>query len=223
MRDAAIGACSFGSARNVRGGRIGIPLPSMIPGTIRKPPPIPKNPEIAPVTNPTAIKRPAMTGLSRTVGSQPLARGRSIAIPTATITRANRIRSFLPSTSLPTVDPAVAPSTPAAAKAAAHGQLTLPRRQCPTRLPSALTPTAKALVPIATCGLRTPTTYSSSGTARIDPPPPIRPSENPTRLTFRRCREAFPGNFRRGRGGSLGSLRRFEFDQVQGLSLPSPQ
>jgi hypothetical protein len=38
-----------------------------------------------------------------------------------------------------------------------------------------------------------------------------------------RCREAFPGNFRRGRGGSLGSLRRFEFDQVQGLSLPGPQ
>jgi hypothetical protein len=31
------------------------------------------------------------------------------------------------------------------------------------------------------------------------------------------------GQFPPGRGGSLGSLRRFEFDQVQGLSLPGPQ
>ena len=44
----------------------------------------------------------------------------------------------------------------------------------------ALMPTANALVPMATCGSETPTTYSNSGTARIDPPPPINPSENPT-------------------------------------------
>src|SRR6202035_1960738 len=30
------------------------------------------------------------------------------------------------------------------------------------------------------CGSRTPTTYSSSGVARIEPPPPISASEKPT-------------------------------------------
>src|ERR1700733_10472107 len=45
---------------------------------------------------------------------------------------------------------------------------------------AALTATAMALVPIATWASATPTTYTISGTARIDPPPPTKPSENPT-------------------------------------------
>ena len=47
---------------------------------------------------------------------------------------------------------------------------------------AALAATAIALVPIATWGSGTPTTYTISGTARIDPPPPTRPSENPTSI-----------------------------------------
>jgi hypothetical protein len=40
--------------------------------------------------------------------------------------------------------------------------------------------TANALVPMATCGSRMATIYRSSATARIDPPPPMSPRENPT-------------------------------------------
>jgi hypothetical protein len=45
---------------------------------------------------------------------------------------------------------------------------------------AALAATATELVPIARCGEPTATTYKSSGTARIEPPPPTRPREKPT-------------------------------------------
>jgi hypothetical protein len=74
--------------------RIGMPLPSMIPGTIRNPLPMPKKPEIAPAKNPTPSRRAAIEGLILTAGSPPPARGRSIARPTEPITSENRNRSF---------------------------------------------------------------------------------------------------------------------------------
>ena len=79
-------------------------------------------------------------------------------MPTTTMTSPNRASSFSPSSALATVEPARAPSTPAAANTAAQRHLTFPARQCVSRLPRALTETAKALVPMATCGEAHPTT-----------------------------------------------------------------
>src|SRR3546814_12430518 len=45
---------------------------------------------------------------------------------------------------------------------------------------AALAATARADVPIATCGLDTPTRYTINGTARIEPPPPTSPNNKPT-------------------------------------------
>jgi hypothetical protein len=93
-----------------------------------------------------------------TEGSPSAARGRSMAMPTAIIASANRNKSLSPETGLPIEDPIAAPTMPAAANVAAHGHFTLPARQWPIRLPKALSETASALVPIATCASLMPTT-----------------------------------------------------------------
>ena len=69
----------------------------------------------------------------------------------------NSTSSLWPSMCLASVDPRPAPTTPASVNTAAHGHFTLPARAWATRLLSALTDTASALVPIATCGGETPT------------------------------------------------------------------
>src|SRR5262249_56905501 len=84
--------------------------------------------------------------------------GRCMAMPTAIIASANRNKSLSPATSLPIEEPIAAPVMPAAANVAAHGHFTLPARQWPTRLPNALSETASALVPMATCASLMPTT-----------------------------------------------------------------
>ena len=70
--------------------RIGMPVASMRPGTIRKPPPMPKKPDTAPTTSPIAIRRIAIPPVMRTSGLPAAARGRSIATPTAIIASANK-------------------------------------------------------------------------------------------------------------------------------------
>ena len=80
-----------------------------------------------------------------------------MAPPTTIISIPKSVRSLCPSTSFATVDPATAPVMPAIVKTTAHGHLTFPERACATRLASALTETASALAPIATCGEDTPT------------------------------------------------------------------
>ena len=69
---------------------------------------------------------------------------------------------------------------PAAAYMPPQRHFTVPSRAWLSRPVAALAATAKALVPIATCGLLTPTRYTISGTARIEPPPPTSPSVKPT-------------------------------------------
>ena len=138
--------------------RIGMPLPSMMPGTTRKPPPMPKKPDMAPTSKPMATRRNATAGVTRTSGLPAAARGRSIAAPTAIMASAKKNNSAWPSTILPSVEPSAAPATPATAKIAAHGHLTLPARQWPMRLAKALAATASALVPMARCGSLMPTT-----------------------------------------------------------------
>jgi hypothetical protein len=135
-----------------------MPVAAISPGTIRKPPPMPKKPETAPTPRPMAMMRGALPALKRTSPSPSLRRGISMAIPTAIITSANSGKRICASVRLPSAAPAIAPAAPAAANTVAHGHLTLPRRAWATTLAKALTDTASALVPMATCGLATPTT-----------------------------------------------------------------
>src|SRR5262245_55028115 len=111
-----------------------MPLPSMMPGTIKNPPPIPKKPEKAPTIRPIVTRRAAIAGVMLTEGSPSAARGRNMAMPTAIIASANRNNSLSPATSLPIEEPIAAPAMPAAANVAAHGHFTLPARQWPLRL-----------------------------------------------------------------------------------------
>ena len=46
-----------------------MPLPSMMPGTIKKPPPMPKKPEKAPTIRPIVTRRTAIAGVMLTEGS----------------------------------------------------------------------------------------------------------------------------------------------------------
>ena len=59
---------------------------------------------------------------------------------------------------MPSVEPMSAPAEPTAANISAQSQRTWPARAWPTKFKKALTETAKAEVPIPTCGLAIPTT-----------------------------------------------------------------
>ena len=137
---------------------IGMPVASINAGTIRKPPPMPKNPDIVPVTRP----RPTMAGrlvkLILTSGKPSRARVFSISIAMTSITSANNASSLCPSSILPRIEPPKAPAIPAAANISAHDHTTVPPRAWLDRLTAALAATAIALVPIATWGSPTPTT-----------------------------------------------------------------
>lgn len=69
----------------------------------------------------------------------------------------NRKSSHRPSNDLPIVEPRPAPTIPQAANTSAQGQRTLPARARVIRLDKALSATATALVPMATCVDGTPT------------------------------------------------------------------
>jgi hypothetical protein len=137
---------------------IGIPVASISAGTIRNPPPMPKKPDSVPVARPS----PAMAGmLDRfifTSGRPMRERVFSISAAITSISSANNASNFWPSIILPRIDPANAPTTPAAANISAHDHTTVPPRAWFDRLTAALAATAIALVPIATWALGTPTT-----------------------------------------------------------------
>ena len=134
-----------------------MPVASISPGTIRKPPPIPKKPESAPVASPSASSFGTFRRSSCTPSSPAAERPASIRPATTSINIANSTSNFWPSTILLRLEPANAPSTPAAANTKAQRHFTVPRRACCARFAAALTATASALVPIATCALGTPT------------------------------------------------------------------
>ncbi len=85
-------------------------------------------------------------------------RGRNIAMPTTIISTPNKVSSRPPSTILPSCAPPAAPAMPDNANTSAQGHFTVRARAWPARLVAALTATAIALVPMATCGEGTPTT-----------------------------------------------------------------
>ncbi len=99
-----------------------------------------------------------LSRVSLTSALLPDLRGRSIVRPITTISTPNSISRRWPSTILPSCAPAAAPMTPDTANTSAQGHFTVPARAWPKRLLAALTATAIALVPIATCGEGTPTT-----------------------------------------------------------------
>ncbi len=140
----------------------GMAVAPINPGTIRKPPPMPKKPESAPTAKPIPISngnsRRMVSALSVTFGSPPDLRGRSIVSPTTTISAPNSISRREPSTILPSCAPPAAPTMPDSANTSAQDHLTVRARAWPARLAAALAATAMALVPIATCADGTPTT-----------------------------------------------------------------
>ncbi len=105
---------------------------------------------------------------------------------------AEKQRSFCPSIALPSVEPKVAPRTPANVKTMAHGHFTCPARACPARFAAALTATATALVPMARWGEETlpdrPEGDCQHGAAAPDEPrtSPTRVPEKSVRPSVRR-------------------------------------
>src|SRR6516162_317057 len=78
-----------------------MPVATISAGTIRKPPPMPKKPDNAPVARPQASSFGRFSRLSRTDGSPSPERPFSINPPTTIMTMANNASSFWPSTILP--------------------------------------------------------------------------------------------------------------------------
>lgn len=102
---------------------IGMPVASMRPGTIRKPPPMPKKPDAAPAASATAaVARHILrsTGRHSTVTAF---RGFSIRAPTTIIRTPNRNIRLSPSLALPRLEP---PRAPSAEKTVAHRNPPLP-------------------------------------------------------------------------------------------------
>lgn len=91
-----------------------MPVDAISPGTIRKPPPMPKKPDTMPVPKPQRSTRGALSRLHSAPGLPIAPRLRSISTPTASITNAKRPSRYCPSRRLPKDEPASAPATPAA-------------------------------------------------------------------------------------------------------------
>ena len=132
--------------------RIGMPVEAISAGTTRNPPPIPKKPDSAPVAAPEPSSFGAFPRSSTTSGSPSRPRERNISPATTSISTANSASSRCPSMAFPAMAPNQAPSEPAMAKVTAHRHFTFPLRAWFTSPISALAATARALVPMATCG-----------------------------------------------------------------------
>ena len=167
-----------------------MPVASIRPGTIRNPPPMPKNPDRQPVSRPMVTSFGRFSRSSWTP-ARPFTDRRLSMTPLMTImTPANNARSLWPSTIVPTVEPISAPTTPAAANTRAHRHCTTPERACCARFAAALTATATALVPIATWGMGTPPHRPAA-----EPREPNRRRRRSRARTRRRSRRRGQGRF----------------------------
>ena len=112
----------------------GMPVEASSPGTTRKPPPMPKKPESVP----TPAHRPAAAAAA----AAPRPREADAGVAGGALAQqhqggdddhqhAEQQQQLLPVERLAEWEPSAAPSTPAAAKTSAQGQLTLPARACP--------------------------------------------------------------------------------------------
>ena len=122
---------------------------------------MPKKPDSRPTPAPSTTSRGSMyaafSRVSHADWRPPVSLGRSIIRPTTIINTPNSATSFWPSISLPRAAPANAPPTPARLNTMAQGQRIGALRACRARPAAALTATAKAAVPMATCGDGMPT------------------------------------------------------------------
>jgi len=135
-----------------------IPVAHINPGTMRKPPPIPKNPAATPTPAPDAATRGAMSRFRRTPGSPSPFLEDNIAKPTIAMATAKASSRWRPSIALATDEPTQAAAAPVTANTVAQGQRTRPARAWPASAVRAFSDTPAAETPIATWGSRTPTT-----------------------------------------------------------------
>ncbi len=119
---------------------------------------MPKKPDSVPVTRPSPTIAGRLAKLILTSGRPIRDRVFSISTAITSIKSANSASSLWPSSILPKIEPANAPTIPAAAKTSAHDHRTVPPRAWFDRLTAALAATAMALVPIARWASGTPTT-----------------------------------------------------------------
>ena len=168
-------------------------------GTMRKPPPTPNTPDRSPTTSPTSTRSTTHRAVIRSrplesrlqVGPTPAqntdagirslvsAAFRHIRTAITSIRQANENRSRRGGMRLPSQLPTGAVSIPAPANRRPLDTSTWPYRHRSTAPTRAVTATVTSEMLTAVVG-STPTTKTSSGTAKIAPPPPVSPSESPT-------------------------------------------
>ena len=119
---------------------------------------MPKNPAAMPTIRPRGASRSMMERVRCTSGLPAKAGLRNIDSAITAIATEKASNSCVPSTCLAILEPIIDPAKPDSANTVAQGHFTLPPRQCPNRLNSAIAATAAADVPMATCGSLTPTT-----------------------------------------------------------------
>ena len=163
---------------------ISIPSSRTNAGMIKKPPPTPNSPVRTPTPNPVGMDRgahrrqliPELLVLQAVPGLSGL---RSMRAPARIMTIAKPIITAVSGRCLPRAVPARVPRTPVAAKIAASRH-SMSRARTLEMTPTAeATPITNSEVGIAS-GRGNPRAYTRIGTARIDPPPPRRPSRIPT-------------------------------------------
>jgi hypothetical protein len=164
---------------------IDISTPSMITraGMMRNPPPTPNSPVSSPTANPAGMDRGAhrrqLMPESPTVQAVPVsAFSCSIRMPATTITTAKPISSAFCGRCRPTAAPTKVAGMPAAEKMPASRHCTCPARTLGTAPTAEASPMTIRDIGIAT-SMSTLRMYTSAGTARIDPPPPSKPSSAP--------------------------------------------
>ena len=180
-----------------------MPLNRTSAGTITKPPPTPNKPDRTPVTIPTAANNHAhrevssrlplisrrQAGPSTSAASAEQATGNPVIAvsdallhirsATTSISMANSASNTVSEIRPDNHAPTGAPSIPATANTNPVRISTFRARQRPRKPTNDVTPTAASEIPTASRGA-TPRPYTSNGTAKIAPPPPVRPSEKPT-------------------------------------------
>src|SRR6266540_3643799 len=155
---------------------IGSPSRSTSAGTITKPPPTPKKPVSRPVRSPVAAARSCAWG--RRFGSAVRPRRRCMAQAARSRSAAKASRMMWPPTTRLSALPPIAPAPPARPKASAVLIRTFPIRAWSAAPTSAAAPTTSSDSVVA-AWMGWPRTYTRTGTARIEPPPPIRPRSTP--------------------------------------------
>src|SRR5579875_787717 len=147
-------------------------------GTIRKPAPTPSKPLRPPTVSAATPTATSDGGVVST--GPPLSRRavRTMLAAVPSITSASRSNTTGPGSSGFTRAPTSAPRAPSPPNTSPMRICTRPAPWCPAAAAAAVTPTISSAVPVAV-GTSRPNTYTSSGTARSEPPAPSSPNGSP--------------------------------------------